>query len=151
MSKFFMGLGIVLLLAGIGTFFVYPAPIGVFTNLPDTVFGANDTIAIDPDRVTAAVQTANDRANTLNESGIGYQTWAQRLLFPNGTTTASSGQPLRPSSLVTLRIQTPSASGSISSFGSAQSSTRLREAMAPTVPTASRRLRRCLSMTFRCT
>ena len=39
MSKFFMGLGIVLLLAGIGTFFVYPAPVGVFTNLPDTVFG----------------------------------------------------------------------------------------------------------------
>ena len=81
MSKFFMGLGIFLLLAGIGAFFVYPGPVGVVTNLPDTVFGANDTIAIDPDRVRAAVQNANDRANTLNESGIGYQTWAQRLLF----------------------------------------------------------------------
>ena len=76
-----MGLGIVLMLGGIGAFFVYPAPVGVATDLPDTVFGANDTIAIDPDRVRAAVETANDRAYTLNESGISYQAWAQRLLF----------------------------------------------------------------------
>lgn len=76
-----MGLGIVLLLAGIGTFFVYPSPVGVTTDLPDTVFGANDTIAIDPDRLRAAVETANDHADILNKSGVSYQAWAQRLLF----------------------------------------------------------------------
>jgi hypothetical protein len=81
MGKFFMGLGVVLLLAGIGAFFVFPSPVGVTTDLPDAVFGANDTIAIDPDRLRAAVEAANERADTLNESGISYQTWAQRLLF----------------------------------------------------------------------
>lgn len=81
MSKFFMGLGIILLSCGVGTYLFYPPPIGVVTELPEVVFGAIGTIAIDPDKLSAALKTANQRLDTLNESGITYQAWSQRLLF----------------------------------------------------------------------
>lgn len=81
MARFLMAVGVLLLFVGIIVFIISPEPEKHSLDFPVTIFGAVDRIAVDPDRLRAAIEDADQRANALNRSGIASQVWAKRLLF----------------------------------------------------------------------
>lgn len=81
MSRILMALGVFLFIAGSILFFLGANTLSPSFDLPSGSLGANDTVAIDPERINEALAQAERRANELNTSGVAYQAWARWALF----------------------------------------------------------------------